>query len=138
LDTRMHCWKLQPRHESGKWDLVFYCDSDLAGDPASRISVTGFIMHLLGVPICWRSKAQKGVTLSNREDEYAAMSEAVKEIRFIYYLLRSVFIEVKLPNIVRCDNVGAIFMAENSSSGVCIQHVDTMWNTLLMISPKLF
>jgi hypothetical protein len=47
------------------------------------------------------------------------MSEAVKEIRFIYYFLRSMFIEVKLPIIVRCDNVRAIFLAENSSSGVC-------------------
>jgi hypothetical protein len=56
------------------------------------------------------------------------MSEAVKEIRFIYYLLRSMFIEVKLPIIVRCDNVGAIFMAENSSSGVRTRHVDTRYH----------
>jgi hypothetical protein len=52
LDTRMQCLKIQPRHESEKWDLVLYCDSDWAGDPESRISVTGFIMHLLGVTIC--------------------------------------------------------------------------------------
>jgi hypothetical protein len=97
LDTRMHCLKLQPRNESEKWDLVSYYDSDRAGDPESRISVTGFIMYLLGVPICWRSKAQKGVTLSSTKAEYVAMSEAVKEIRFIYYLLRIMFIEVKLP-----------------------------------------
>ena len=128
LDTRMHCLKLQPRHESEKWDLVSYCDSDWAGDPESRISVTGFIMYLLGVPICWRSKAQKGVTLSSSKAEYVAMLEAVKEIRFIFYLLRSMFIEVKLPIIVRCDNVGAIFMAKNSSSGVRTRHVDTRYH----------
>jgi hypothetical protein len=85
-------------------------------------------MYLLGVPICWRSKAQKGVTLSSNKAEYVAMAEAVKEIRFIYYLLRSIFIEVKLPIIVRCDNVGAIFMAENSSSGVRTRHVDTRYH----------
>jgi hypothetical protein len=60
--------------------------------------------------------------------EYVAMSEAVKEIRFIYYLLRSMFIEVKLPIIVKCDNVGAIFMAKNSSSGVRTRHVDTRYH----------
>jgi hypothetical protein len=120
--------KLQPRHESETWDLVLYCDSDWAGDPESRISVTGFIMYLLGVPICWRSKAQKGVTLSSSEAEYVAMLESVKEIRFIYYLLRSILIEVKLPIIVRCDNVGAIFMAENLSSGVCTWHVNTRYH----------
>jgi hypothetical protein len=42
--------------------------------------------------------------------------------------LRSMFIEVKLPIIVRCDNVGAIFMAENLSSGVCTRHVDTRYH----------
>jgi hypothetical protein len=56
------------------------------------------------------------------------MLEAVKEIRFISYLLRSMFIEVKLPIIVRCDNVGAILKAKNSSSGVCTQHVDTRYH----------
>jgi hypothetical protein len=62
MDNKIHCLKLQPRHEINKWDLVLYCNSDWAGDPESMISITGFIMYLLGVPICWRSKAQKGVT----------------------------------------------------------------------------
>jgi hypothetical protein len=67
--------------EGGKdWDLVSYCDSDWAGEAETRISVTGFIIYLLGVPICWRSKGQKGVTLSSSEAEYVAISEAVKEI----------------------------------------------------------
>jgi hypothetical protein len=35
---------------------------------------------------------------------------------------------VKLPIVVRCNNVGAIFMAENSSSGVCTRHVDTRYH----------
>jgi hypothetical protein len=39
----------------------------------------------MNVPVCWRSKAQKGVTLSSSEAEYVAMSEAFKEIKFIYY-----------------------------------------------------
>jgi hypothetical protein len=39
-----------------------------------RISVTGFITYLLGVPICWRSNGQKGVTLSSSKAEYVAIS----------------------------------------------------------------
>ena len=85
-------------------------------------------MYLLGFPNCWRSKAQKGVSLSSSEAEYVAMSEAVKEIRFIFYFLTSMLIEVKLPIIIRCDNVGAIFMAENSSSGVRTRHVDIRYH----------
>jgi hypothetical protein len=107
--------------------LVSYCNSNWAGDAETRISVTGLIIYLLGVPICWRSKGQKGVTLSSSEAEYVAISEAVKEIRFIYYL-ESIGMTVKLPIVVRCDNVGAIFMAKNSSFGVRTRHVDTRYH----------
>jgi hypothetical protein len=100
VDTKQYCLKMQPIEEGKDWDLVSYCDSN------------------------W----QKGVTLLSSEAEYVAISEAVKEIRFIYYLLESIGINVMLPIVVRCDNVGAIFMAENSSSGVCTRHVDTRYH----------
>jgi hypothetical protein len=80
----------------------------------------------MNVPVCWRSKTQRGVTLSSSEDEYVAMSEAVKEIKFIYYLLREIGIEVILPITVKTDNVGAMFMAQNASSGVRTRHIDTL------------
>jgi hypothetical protein len=76
------------------------------------------LAFILNAPVCWRSKAQKGVTLSSSEAEYVAMSEAVKEIRFIYYLLRDIGIEVNLPILVKTDNVGTMFMAQNASSGI--------------------
>jgi hypothetical protein len=77
--------------DKGKnWDLVPYCDSDWTGGAETRISVTGFSIYLLEILICWRSKGQKGVTLSSSTAEYVAISEAVNEIRFIYYLLESI------------------------------------------------
>jgi hypothetical protein len=118
MDTKQYCLKMQPKDEGKEWDLVSYCDSDWAGDAETRISVTGYIIYLLGAPICWRSKGQKSVTLSTSEAKYVAIPEAFKKIRFIYYLLDSIGIKVELPIVVRFDNVGAIFMAENSSSGV--------------------
>jgi hypothetical protein len=90
--------------------------------------VTAFLIYLLGAPICSRSKGQKGVTLSSSEAEYVAMSEAVKEIRFIYFLLKGMGVDVKLSIVVRCDNVGAILMAENSGSGIRTRHVDTRYH----------
>jgi Reverse transcriptase (RNA-dependent DNA polymerase) len=128
LETKEYCLKMQPIEEAKNWNLVTYCDSDCAGDAETRISVTGFIIYLLGVPSCWRSKGQKSVTLSSSEAEYIAISEAVKEIRFIYYLLDSIGIKVELPIVVRCDNVGANFMAENSSSGVRTRYIDTRYH----------
>jgi hypothetical protein len=119
---------MQPVDEGKDWNLISYCDSNWAVDAETRISVTGFIIYLLGVPICWRSKGQKGMTLSSSEAEYVVISEAVKEIRFAYYLLENIGKNIKLPIMVRCDNIGAIFMAEKSSSGVCTSHVETRYH----------
>ena len=53
-----------------------------------------------------------------------ASSEAAKDIKFVYQLLRSIGIEVTLPITVRVDNVGAIFMSENTSTSGRTKHVD--------------
>jgi hypothetical protein len=81
------------------------------------VSVTGFIIYLLNIPICWRSKSQKGVTLSSTEAEYVAISEAVKELKFIYCLLSNLHIKVNLPIVVKTNNIEAIFMSENNLTG---------------------
>jgi hypothetical protein len=72
-------------------------------------------------------KGQKVLTLSSREAEYMAMSEAVKEIHFIFYLLTDMGIPIKLPNMVREDNIGAMLMAANASSFVRNRHIDTRY-----------
>jgi hypothetical protein len=127
-NTKNFCLQIKPEFKGKSWSLQVFCDSDWADDSETRITVTGFILYLMNVPVCWRSKSQKGVTLSSSEAEYVAMSEAVKEVEFIYYLLRDIDIEVELPIIVKTDNVGAIIMAQNSSSGVRTRHVDTRYH----------
>ena len=128
IDTKNFGLRVQPESKLKNWSLRVFCDSDWAGDSETRISVTGFIVYLMNVPVCWRSKAQRGVTLSSSEAEYVAISEAVKEIKFIYYLLQGIGINIELPIIVKTDNIGAMFMAQNSSSGVRTRHVDTRYH----------
>jgi hypothetical protein len=85
IDIKTFGLKVQPKLDNNLgWDLKILCDSNWAGDPKTRVSVTGFIIYLLSVPICWPSKSQKGVNLSSAEAEYVAISEAVKELKFIY------------------------------------------------------
>jgi hypothetical protein len=123
IDTKWFCLKMEPKKIERDWNILGHSDIDWAGYSENRISITGFIMYLLEAPICWRSKGKKGVTLSSSEAKYVAISEVVKEIRFVYYHLVSLGISVKLPIIVRTDNIGAIFMAENPSSGVRTRHI---------------
>ena len=101
-----------------------YTDSDYAGDPDLRRSVSGHILYIKGVPVYWRSKAQWAVTLSSSGAEWFALSEAVKEIVFDLQLLESINIKVKLPVIVHVDNVGAIFMSKNVTTTGCSKHMD--------------
>jgi hypothetical protein len=123
IDTKNFGLKVEPKiNENLEWNLKLFCDSDWAGDPETRINVTGLVIYLLNVPICRRSKAKKGVTLSSTGAEYVAISEAVKAIRFVYYLLNDIHVQVKIPIIVKTDNVGTIFMSENALTGVRTRH----------------
>jgi len=77
-----------------------FTDSDYARDSNTRISISGFCIFLLGVPICWKSKSQQSVTLSSSKAEFVALLEAAKEIKFIMQVLRDIGVLVKLPVIV--------------------------------------
>jgi hypothetical protein len=55
LDTKLDCLKMKKRmNYSKEWDLISHSARNWAGDAKTRISVTGFIIYLLGVPSCWR------------------------------------------------------------------------------------
>jgi hypothetical protein len=68
------------------------------------------------------------VAISSSEAEFYALSEAAKEIKFVFQLLCSMEIPVKIPIIVRMDNVGAIFMTENASTTSRTKHVDIRYH----------
>ena len=54
----------------------------------------------------------KSVVLSTTEAEYMALSEVVKELKFIVQLLQTMNITVELPITVHVDNVGAIWLIQ--------------------------
>ena len=66
----------------------------------------------------------KSVVLSTSEAEYVAVSEVVKEIKFLYQILRSMEIKVPLPIKVQEDNGGAILLANNSNVSERTKQVD--------------
>ena len=99
-------------------------DSDFANDKDTRYSVYGSIIYFCGIPVAWKSKSMKSVVLSTTEAEYVAVSEVVKEIKVLYQMLRSMEIEVPLPIKIQVDNVGAIWLANNSSVSERTKHAD--------------
>ena len=69
-------------------------------------------------------KGSKSVTLLSTEAECVAISESVRKLKFIYQVMRSLEIEVKLPIRVNVDNVGAIFLAKNKNASEKTKYVD--------------
>ena len=128
LTTKAKGLKIEPLLGELVWQLIVYSDSDWAGDQDTRRSVSGYMIFLNGVLICWRSKAQKSVALSSSEAEFYACGEAVREIPFIVQILLFLGIPVKLPVVVHVDNIGAIFMSENTTSSNRTRHMDTRWH----------
>jgi len=128
LDTKELGLKMKIGSTDDLWDIMVYTDSDYAGDRDTRVSVTGYIMYVRGVPVCWKSKGQRSVTLSSTEAEFVALSEAVKEIKFVVQVMESVGMEVRLPIIVRVDNVGAIHLSNNLSTSQRTKHIDVRYH----------
>ena len=124
LDTEKYGLKLEPKKKDDMWNLEAFSDSDWAGDKQSRISICGYILYFCGVAIAWKSKGMKHVTLSSSEAELVALSECVKDVKFVMKILEDLGIKVSCPVTVRVDNVGAIFLAENATTSQRTRHID--------------
>ena len=79
-------------------------------------SITGYIIFVHGVPICWRSRGQKSVTLSSTKVEWVALLEATKDVIFMMHLCKGIGLCVRFPITVCVDNLRAIFMSQNVST----------------------
>ena len=66
----------------------------------------------------------KSVVLSTTEAEYMALSEGVKELKFIVQLLVTMNIDVELPTTVYVDNVGAIWLSNNRTTSDRTKNID--------------
>ena len=53
IDTKNKGLKLRLENTDGKWKIEAYSDADFAGDKETRISVTGYVIYFMSVPICW-------------------------------------------------------------------------------------
>ena len=128
MDTRNQALKYENTHVLATvWKLKAYCDSDFAGDRESRRSVSGYCIYIFDCLVAWKSKSQKHVTLSSTEAEYVAVSEVCTELMFIRLILMFLGIQVKLPIVVHCDNVGAIFLSYNAKISQRTKHIDTKY-----------
>ena len=115
-----------PTFKDGICQLEGLSDSDFANDKDTRYSIYGYIIYFCSVPVAQKSKSMKSVVLSTTEAEYVAVSEVVKEIKFLYQTLRSMEVKLPLSIKVHVDNVGAIWLANNRSVSERTKYVN-LW-----------
>ena len=57
-----------------------------------------------------------------------ALSEAAKEVTFVFQVLQSMGVKVNLPIVVRVDNIGAIFIGTNVTVSQRSKHIDVRYH----------
>jgi hypothetical protein len=98
----------------GNWDRV-----NADKDPSTAKSRTGYILMYAGCPIVWASKIQREVSLSSTESEYNALSESLRHVIHMMYLVDEMkeqgYKISTAPPKVHCkvfeDNAGCLEMA---------------------------
>jgi hypothetical protein len=100
-----------------------FCDSDYAGDIATRRSTTGYAILAAGALVTWSSKLQPTVAASTAEAEYIAAAAAAKEALWMRQLLTDMgWPQACLP--VGCDNQAALALLNNPIIGTKTKHID--------------
>ena len=91
-------------------------------------SVTWFIVYLDNLPISWKPKGQKSVTISSTKAEYIALSDLITELKYLYQVLEIMEEDIQLQIIVHVDNASAIFLAQNWVAGQHTKHIDIQYH----------
>lgn len=112
----------------GPWKINRLCDSDYAGDNDSRKSVTGYIIYVNGLIICWKSKGQNIVTLSSTEAEYVAATDLTTELLFVKQIMNFLGMEMDEKMNIKLDNSGALSLAENKYACQRTKHIDIRYH----------
>jgi hypothetical protein len=107
-----------------------------AFDPSTAKSRSGWIVFYARCPIIWASKLQSQVAMSTTEAEYIAMSQSLRDVLPIMFLVneiktRSFTVISTIPNVfckVFKDNSGALELARLPKLHPRTKHINTCYH----------
>ncbi|XP_019157570.1 PREDICTED: uncharacterized protein LOC109154165 [Ipomoea nil] len=109
---------------SSSSDIHVFSDSDWAGCPVDRKSPTSGYAVFLGTNlISWLSCKQRTMARSSTEAEYKGLADVAAEVTWVISLLRELGLHSGNPATLRCDNLGATYLASNPVIHARTKHV---------------
>ncbi|CAL1374490.1 unnamed protein product [Linum trigynum] len=104
--------------------LTAFSNSDWAGCPDTRRSVTSFCVFLGSSLISWRSKKQQTVSRSSAEAEYRALADTSQELQWMTSLFQQLPVQPQQPYFIYCDSLLAVKMTENPVQHERTKHIE--------------
>jgi hypothetical protein len=99
-------------------------DSDYAKDSQTQKNISGYRVLLEGAPVMFKSSTQKSVALPVCEAKQTAGILCAQDMMYVWNVLESMGLKVKLPMTLEMDIKGAVDLANNWSIGGRTRHVD--------------
>ncbi|RVW73200.1 Retrovirus-related Pol polyprotein from transposon RE1 [Vitis vinifera] len=107
-----------------KKEIEIFSDADWAGSLTNRRSTSGYCSFVWGNLVTWRSKKQSVVARSSAEAEFRAMTQGICEGIWLNRLLEELWVPLKHPMVLYCDNQAAISIAKNPVHHDRTKHVE--------------
>ncbi|WVZ87321.1 hypothetical protein U9M48_033976 [Paspalum notatum var. saurae] len=115
-------------NDGGKFTLLGFSDSDMAGDVDGRKSTTGVVFFLGENPVTWLSQKQRVVALSSFEAEFIARAVAACQAVWLRRLLEDVIGASVPPPVLKMDNQSAIALSKSPVLHDRSKHIDTKFH----------
>ncbi|MBW0554892.1 hypothetical protein O181_094607 [Austropuccinia psidii MF-1] len=100
------------------WEDAYY-----ANVKDDRKFITGYVVLVLGNPVCWLSKKQLVVSQSTTEAKYIDMNICMKKLRWITFVFSDFGYGITHP-ILYNDNSGAVTISKHVSLNANTKHIE--------------